>query len=179
VEEQIIAPTHRGLIEDGIDYRGFIFFGLINVDGEPFVIEYNARMGDPEAESVIPRIKNDLLELFVAVGNQSLDQHSITEDPRYTATVMLVSEGYPGSYEKNKVISGLDIVDDSLVFHAGTSFDASGEKVISSGGRVIAVTSFGSTMQEAFQRSYKNADSIKYVNKAFRKDLGVDLMRYI
>jgi len=179
VEEQIIAPTHRGFIEDGIDYQGFIFFGLINVNGDPFVIEYNARMGDPEAESVIPRIKNDLLELFLAVGNKTLDQHKIEVDPRYTATVMLVSQGYPGSYEKGKPITGFEEVADSLVFHAGTSFDASGEKVLSSGGRVFAVTSYGETMQEAFSKCYHNADLIQFDNKVYRKDLGFDLVKYI
>jgi phosphoribosylamine--glycine ligase len=178
VKERIIAPTHRGLIEDGIDYRGFIFFGLINVKGDPFVIEYNARMGDPEAESVIPRIKNDLLELFVAVGNQSLDQRSITEDPRYTATVMLVSEGYPGSYEKNKIITGLERIEESIVFHAGTAVNPDNKQVISHGGRVIAVTSYGETMQEAFSKCYHNADLIKYDNKVYRKDLGFDLVKY-
>jgi phosphoribosylamine--glycine ligase len=179
VKERIIAPTHQGLIEEGIEYKGFIFFGLINVDGEPFVIEYNARMGDPEAESVIPRIKNDLLELFIAVGNQSLDQKKIETDPRYTATVMLVSEGYPGSYEKNKPISGLDAVQDSLVFHAGTTFSSDKSLVMSNGGRVLAITSFGDSMEEAFATSYVNSDKIHFENKAFRKDLGKDLIKYL
>jgi phosphoribosylamine--glycine ligase len=148
------------------------------VKGDPFVIEYNARMGDPEAESVIPRIKNDLLELFVAVGNQSLDQHSLKEDPRYTATVMLVSEGYPGSYEKNKIITGLERIEESIVFHAGTAVNPDNKQVISHGGRVIAVTSYGETMQEAFSKCYHNADLIKYDNKVYRKDLGFDLVKY-
>jgi phosphoribosylamine---glycine ligase len=178
VEERVIAPTHKGLIEDGIDYQGFIFFGLINVNGDPFVIEYNARMGDPEAESVIPRIKNDLLELFIAVGSKSLDQHKISTDPRYATTVMLVSQGYPGSYEKNKLITGLDKVEGSLVFHAGTIESPENKQVLSHGGRVIAVTSYGDTMQEAFARSYQNADLIKFENKAYRKDLGFDLVKY-
>jgi phosphoribosylamine--glycine ligase len=179
VEKRIIAPTYKGLIEEGIEYRGFIFFGLINVAGDPFVIEYNARMGDPEAESVIPRIKNDLLELFVAVGNQTLHLKKIETDPRYTATVMLVSKGYPGSYEKNKPISGLGLVKDSIVFHAGTAFANNGEEVITHGGRVIAITSFGKTMEEAFHKSYRNADIIKFENKAYRKDLGFDLKKYL
>lgn len=178
-EERIIRKTHEGLIQDGIDYRGFIFFGLINVKGDPFVIEYNARMGDPEAESVIPRIQNDLLELFIAVGKQSLDEHVIRTDPRYTATVMLVSEGYPGDYAKNKIIEGLDKVEGSLVFHAGTAFDPSGEKVLTNGGRVIAVTSFGDSMTEAFQKSYFNSEKIRFENKALRKDLGKDLLKFI
>jgi len=179
VKKRIIAPTHKGLIEDGIDYKGFIFFGLINIDGEPFVIEYNARMGDPEAESVIPRIKNDLLELFVAVSNQNLDQFKIKTDPRYTATVMLVSSGYPGNYEKNKPISGLDQVKDGMVFHAGTIIDPEKNQVLTHGGRVLAMTSFGKTMEKAFNRSYLNADKIQFENKAFRRDLGQDLKLYL
>jgi phosphoribosylamine---glycine ligase len=178
VEDRIIAPTHNGLIEDNIEYKGFIFFGLINVDGDPFVIEYNARMGDPEAESVIPRIENDLLELFVAVWNQSLDQKEIKTDPRHTATVMLVSSGYPGSYEKNMPISGLELVKDSIVFHAGTAFGPE-KQVITHGGRVLAVTSFGQSMQEAFALSYLNAEKIQYENKDLRRDLGLDLLKYI
>jgi len=179
VEEKIIAPTHKGLIEDGIEYKGFIFFGLINVGGEPYVIEYNVRMGDPEAESVIPRIKNDLLEMFVAIGNQNLEKFTVETDPRYTAAVMLVSSGYPDSYEKNKPISGLEKVHDSVVFHAGTKFDELKTRVLTNGGRVLAVTSFGDTMKEAFTKSYKNADKINFENKAFRKDLGKDLLKYL
>jgi phosphoribosylamine--glycine ligase len=179
VEEKIIAPTHKGLIEDGIDYRGFIFFGLINVGGEPFVIEYNARMGDPEAESVIPRIKTDLLDLFIAVGNQTLGGHKIQTDARYTATVMLVSAGYPGDYEKGKLITGLDKVNESIVFHAGTKPGLEKNDVLSNGGRVIAVTSFGETMDEAFGKSYRNSGIIQYENKAFRTDLGRDLAKYL
>lgn len=179
VKERIIGPTHAGLIKEGIDYRGFIFFGLINVDGDPYVIEYNARMGDPEAESVIPRIKNDLLELFIAVGNQTLDKHKIETDPRYTATVMLVSEGYPGNYDKNKPITGIDKVADSIVFHAGTNFSPVTGGVVSAGGRVIAVTSFGKTLTEAFAKSYENADKIGFENKNFRNDLGRDLVKYL
>jgi phosphoribosylamine--glycine ligase len=178
VEERIIAPTHKGLIEDGIEYKGFIFFGLINVNGDPFVIEYNARMGDPEAESVIPRIKNDLLGLFIAVGNQALHQHVIETNPGYAATVMLVSKGYPGSYEKNKPISGMELVSDSLVFHAGTLLADDKYQVLSDGGRVLAITSFGDTLTEAFERSYQNAEVIKFENKVFRRDLGKDLMKY-
>jgi phosphoribosylamine--glycine ligase len=179
VRTRIIAPTHKGLIEDGIDFRGFIFFGLINVGGDPYVIEYNARMGDPEAESVIPRIKNDLLDLFIAVGKQELDTRHIDTDSRYTATVMMVSAGYPGSYEKNKVVSGLEQVTDSLVFHAGTVPDDRNNQVLTHGGRVIAVTSFGENLQEAFERSYANEARIIYENKYCRKDLGKDLLKYL
>jgi phosphoribosylamine--glycine ligase len=179
VADRIIAPTMEGLIRDGIEYRGFIFFGLINVNGDPFVIEYNARMGDPEAESVIPRIKNDLLELFIAVSNQCLDQHKIEADARYAATVMLVSSGYPGSYEKNKIISGLDLIEDSIIFHAGTITGPEENQVLTHGGRVLAVTSFGDTMIEAFRKSYLNAEVIEYENKAFRRDLGQDLLKYL
>jgi phosphoribosylamine---glycine ligase len=179
VEERIIAPTMQGLVSDGIEYKGFIFFGLINVNGDPFVIEYNARMGDPEAESVIPRIKNDLLELFIAVGKQSLNKHQIDTDPRYTATVMLVSQGYPGSYEKNKIITGFDLVEDSIIFHAGTINGPEANQVLTQGGRVLALTSFGNTMVEAFTKSYLNAELIEYENKAFRRDLGQDLLKYL
>jgi len=179
VEERIIAPTMTGLISDGIEFKGFIFFGLINVNGDPFVIEYNARMGDPEAESVIPRIKNDLLELFIAVSNQSLNKHQIETDPRYTATVMLVSQGYPRSYEKNKLVTGLGLVKDSIIFHAGTIIDPDENQVLTQGGRVLALTSFGNTMVEAFTKSYLNAELIDYENKAFRRDLGQDLLKYL
>lgn len=178
VVERVIAPTHRGLLEDGIDYRGFIFFGLINVSGDPYVIEYNVRMGDPEAESVIPRIKNDLLELFIAVGTQTLEHCHLETDPRYTATVMLVSHGYPGNYEKNKAISGLSEVEGSLVFHAGTTEGPEKGQILSHGGRVIAVTSYGESMEEAFENSYYNAEKIIFENKYFRKDLGKDLLKY-
>jgi len=179
IEEKIIAPTHKGLIEEGIDYKGFIFFGLINVDGEPYVIEYNARMGDPEAESVIPRINNDLLELFLALSDQKLNEYTIETDSRYAATVMLVSSGYPGSYEKNKPISGLEDVKNSIVFHAGTAYDHDRKQVVSKGGRVLAVTSFGDTMDAAFSKSYFNAGKINFENKGFRKDLGKDLKKYL
>jgi len=179
VEEKIIAPTHKGLVDEGIDYIGFIFFGLINVGGEPFVIEYNVRLGDPEAESVIPRIKNDLLDLFISVSNKTLGTREIETDPRYTATVMLVSDGYPGDYEKGKTVSGFDEVQDSLIFHAGTREGQVENEVLTSGGRVIAVTSFGESMDEAFKKSYRNAGIIHYENKVYRKDLGRDLAKYI
>ncbi len=179
VEEKIIRPTHKGLIEEGIEYKGFIFFGLINVQGEPFVIEYNARMGDPEAESVIPRIKNDLLDLFTAVANQSLANEKLEVDERYAATVMLVASGYPGHYEKNKIISGFEKVEDSFVFHAGTGFNSSNNQTVTNGGRVIAVTSLDNSMKSAFEKSYVNAEKISFENKEYRKDLGKDLFKYI
>jgi len=179
VEERVIIPTIRGLSSDGLDYRGFIFFGLMNAGGDPFVIEYNARMGDPETEAVIPRIQSDLLELLIAAANQQLDTVEIQTDPRYAAAVMLVSEGYPGDYKKNKEIHGLERVKSSIVFHAGTSIRPDDGKVVSSGGRVLAVTSLGDTMEEAFALAYENADKIYFENKYFRKDLGQDLIKYI
>lgn len=178
VEERIIAPTIKGLKSEGIDYRGFIFFGLMNVGGDPWVIEYNARMGDPEAEAVVPRIKNDLLEMFLAVGDQTLDKHPVETDNRYTAAVMMVSKGYPGNYEKNKPIEGLEDVMDVIVFHAGTVFAPDGREILTQGGRVLAVTAYGNSLIEAFGKAYHEADNIYYENKAFRKDLGQDLLKY-
>ena len=175
VEHSIIAPTVRGLIDEGLEYKGFIFFGLINVEGEPYVIEYNVRMGDPEAESVIPRIKSDLLKLFIAVGNAKLAEEQIETDPRYAAAIMLVSGGYPGSYEKEKKISGLDEIDGSIIFHAGTKDHESSGDIVSSGGRVMAVTSFGNNMQDALRKSYVNASVIDFEGKYYRRDLGEDL----
>ncbi len=175
VEHQIIAPTMRGLIDEGLEYKGFIFFGLINVGGDPFVIEYNVRMGDPEAESVIPRIKSDLLQHFIAVGDGSLAQEHLLTDPRFAAAIMLVSGGYPGAYEKEKDIHGIDDVEGSIIFHAGTSRDEKTGVISTSGGRVIAVTSFGENMKEALRQSYVNASVIDFEGKYFRKDLGFDL----
>jgi phosphoribosylamine--glycine ligase len=179
VEDRIIAPTIRGLTADGIDYRGFIFFGLMNCNGDPYVIEYNARLGDPETEAVIPRIKSDLLEILVAASEKSLAGKRLETDPRYSAAVMLVSKGYPGDYEKSQEISGLDSVQGSLVFHAGTSFRAGDQKVVTNGGRVIAVTSLADNLEEAFGISYQNAEKIEYSNKAYRKDLGRDLVKFL
>jgi len=173
VEEKVIKPTMDGLIREGIDYRGFIFFGLMNCGGEPYVIEYNVRMGDPEAEVVIPRIKSDLFALIEGVARQDLDKREIEISPYFVTTVMLVSGGYPGSYEKTKPISGLDRIIGSIAFHAGTK-DAEGTAV-TSGGRVIAVSSFGVTMKEALGRTYENIEKISFEGKYYRRDIGFDL----
>jgi phosphoribosylamine---glycine ligase len=175
VGKRIIIPTIEGLKSDNIDYRGFIFFGLIKVDEDPYVIEYNCRMGDPEAESVIPRIKNDLVDLFLAVSSQQLEKEVIVTDPRYTGTVMLVSKGYPDHYEKGKVIIVKEETRDSMLFHAGTKTDQDTGNTVTSGGRVIAVTSFGNSMQEALDKSYRNAVKIDFEGKQYRKDIGFDL----
>jgi phosphoribosylamine--glycine ligase len=175
VENRIIIPTIEGLKSEHIDYRGFIFFGLIKVEGDPFVIEYNCRMGDPEAESVIPRIQNDLVDLFLAVSSQELEKEVIHTVPGYTSTVILVSKGYPDQYEKGKVITIQDISDDSILFHAGTKTDPATGKTVTNGGRVIAVTSFGNSMKEALSASYRNAAKIEFEGKQYRKDIGFDL----
>ena len=161
VENQIIQPTINGLQKDGIDYRGFIFIGLMNVNGNPFVIEYNVRMGDPETEVVLPRIQSDLLDLFLGVANQNLSEKSFQVNPETATTVMLVSGGYPESYEKGKEIFGLEnVTSDSIIFHAGTA--AQNDSVITSGGRVMAVTSFGKSISEALEKSYRNIDKIHF-----------------
>ena len=175
IEKTIIRPTMDGLIAEGIDYRGFLFFGLIKVGEKPFVIEYNCRLGDPETESVLTRLKNDLGELLLAVGNQQLANTEILVDPGYAATVMLVSKGYPGSYEKGKRIDGLMQINDSVVFHAGTTFNQATRKDVTNGGRVVAVTSVGRTMKEALAKSYANAEKIEFEGKYYRKDIGFDL----
>ena len=173
VEEKIVKPTILGIQKAGFEYRGFIFLGLINVKSEPKVIEYNVRMGDPETEVVMPRLKSDLLELFESVNNQTLDKINLEFDERYATTVMLVSGGYPGDYEKGKVISGLSEISDSIVFHAGTK--ASGDEVLTSGGRVLAITSYGQNKQEALEQSYKNASQVGFEGVYYRKDIGFDL----
>ena len=176
VEQQIIKPTIEGLKNEGIVYKGFIFFGLINVGGNPMVIEYNVRMGDPEAESVIPRIKSDLMELFVGVANSNLEEKSIKIDDRYSAAIFLVSGGYPESYKKGMEISGLDKTENSILFHAGTTKDKESDNIKTNGGRVIAISSFGDTMEEALEKSYKNAEIVNFDGKYYRRDLGRDLM---
>ncbi|HAF31147.1 MAG TPA: phosphoribosylamine--glycine ligase [Bacteroidales bacterium] len=173
VEERIIKPTINGLIKEKINYKGFIFFGLIKVKEEPFVIEYNARMGDPETEVVIPRIKSDFVDLLIHTANETLDLANFEIDERSCTTVMLVSKGYPGDYKKGEIIKNLDRIVESVLFHAGTK--ASGAEIHTNGGRVIAVSSFGSTMQEALEKSYKNAEIIEFEGKNYRKDIGFDL----
>ncbi|MDD4604041.1 MAG: phosphoribosylamine--glycine ligase [Bacteroidales bacterium] len=175
VEERIIQPTMKGLLSEGIDYQGFLFFGLMNVQGNPYVIEYNCRMGDPETESVIPRIENDILKLFRAVAHRCLEEETLVVDPRSTATVMLVSDGYPGTYEKGKIITGEDQVESSLIFHAGTVSLQDPKLIVTNGGRVIAVTSYGATMKEALTTSYRNAKKISFEGKTLRRDIGFDL----
>lgn len=173
IENRIIKPTIDGLKFEGIPYNGFIFFGLINVEGDPYVIEYNVRMGDPEAEVVLPRIRTDLLDLLIAIPKKELGKKSIRFENQTTATVMLVSGGYPGSYEKGKVITGLDYPAESIYFHAGTKIED--QRIVSNGGRVLAVTSYGNNMQEALEKSYKNAEYVDFERKYFRKDIGFDL----
>jgi phosphoribosylamine--glycine ligase len=174
VEERIIKPTIFGLQKENILYQGFIFFGLIKVKEEPFVIEYNCRLGDPESEVLIPRIKSDLLALLIAVKDQKLDQQTIEFEPKTAATVFLVSGGYPGDYVKGNEITGLEQTAGSLVFHAGTKADE--RKIVTDGGRVLAITSFGSGIKEALEVSYKNAAFINFEGKNYRRDLGNDLL---
>tara|TARA_R110002073_G_scaffold325056_1_gene503589 strand:+ start:25173 stop:26447 length:1275 start_codon:yes stop_codon:yes gene_type:complete len=174
VETQVIKPTVDGLQKDGIDYRGFIFIGLMNIDGNPFVIEYNVRMGDPETEVVLPRIESDLLDLFEGVANQNLDEKEFTVTSQIATAVMLVSGGYPEGYEKGKQVLGLDNVKDSIVFHAGTK-DSNGE-VLTNGGRVMAITSFGDSIEEALNKTYGSIDKIHFDKMNYRKDIGFDLV---
>ncbi|MCF6180606.1 phosphoribosylamine--glycine ligase [Lutibacter sp.] len=173
VEKQVIIPTIEGLKKDEIPYQGFIFFGLIMVNNEPKVIEYNCRMGDPETEVVIPRIKSDLLELFIATGEHKLNTKKIEFYKESAATVMLVSGGYPEAYEKGKIIKGIDAIENSIVFQAGTA--NKNDKIITNGGRVLAVTSYGENFKDALKKSYQNVEKISFEKMNFRKDIGFDL----
>ena len=175
VEERIIIPTIEGLKKDNIVYKGFIYIGFMCVDGEPFVIEYNCRMGDPETEIVLPRIKNDLVELLVAVGRGNLEKEVIEFDERACATVIVASGGYPEEYEKGKEISGLNDTGDSIVFHAGTKAD--GEKILTNGGRVLAVSSYGKDIHEAVAKSNAAIEKINFEGKYYRKDIGYEFRK--
>jgi len=173
VEDRIIIPTIKGLQEEDIAYTGFIFIGLMNVNGEPKVIEYNVRMGDPETEVVVPRIKSDLLNLFIGISKGTFGEQDFYVDEDVATTVMLVSGGYPESYQKGKTINGIEAVENSLVFHAGTRQEE--DKVLTNGGRVMAITSFGRTMQDALDKSFDNAEKIQFDDKYYRRDIGFDL----
>ena len=174
VHNRIVVPTIKGLKNEGIDYKGFIFFGLINVKGEPMVIEYNCRMGDPETEVVIPRLKSDILDLFEGVSTNTLSERDIEFYDKSAATVVMVSGGYPDEYVKGKSIFGLNTVSDSIVFHAGTSSD--GPSVVSSGGRVLAVTSYGRNLEVALEKSYNSIKKIHFDDVYYRKDIGLDVV---
>ena len=174
VEELVVKPTINGLQKDGIDYRGFIFIGLMNDHGNPSVVEYNVRMGDPETEVVLPRIDSDLFDLFEGVANQTLNEKSFSVSDKIATTVMLVSGGYPEAYQKNKEITGFDSVSESIVYHAGTVIKD--DKVVTSGGRVMAITSFGDTIQDALTKSYNSIDKINFEKMNYRKDIGFDLI---
>lgn len=174
VEEQVVIPTINGLKKEGINYKGFIFIGLMNDNGNPSVVEYNVRMGDPETEVVIPRIKSDLLDLFEGVANQTLHEKSFEVDERTATTVMLVSGGYPEDFEKGKIMTGFEQVENSIAFHAGTKQE--GSTIVTNGGRVLALTSFGTDIKDALSKSFANAEKINYDKKYYRRDIGFDLI---
>jgi len=173
IKERIVIPTIEGLEKDNLPYKGFVFIGLIKVGEDPFVIEYNVRLGDPETEVVLPRLKNDLVEVFEAVSNQTLDTLDIEIDERAATTVMLVSGGYPEAYEKGKEISGIETIEGSIAFHAGATIKEG--KTVTSGGRVMAITSYGETYQEAIKKSYQNIEKLHFDKMNYRKDIGFDL----
>jgi phosphoribosylamine--glycine ligase len=175
VENKIIKPTIEGLQKDAIEYKGFIFIGLMNVEGEPYVIEYNVRMGDPETESVFPRIESDIVEAFELVAKGRLNEYELKVSEKVCTTVFLVSKGYPEDYQKGKVMTGFERVVDCNLFHAGTKA-GEGSQILTSGGRVIAISCFGSTMQEALGKCYENIEKIDFEGKTFRRDIGKDLM---
>ena len=174
IKNQVIIPTVKGLKSEGITYKGFIFFGIINVKNEPYVIEYNCRMGDPETEVVIPRLRSDLLDLFEGVATNTLSERDVQFDERSTATVMMVSGGYPENYEKGKQIFGINAVTDSIVFHAGTTAD--GPAVLTAGGRVLAVTSYGKNVDAALKKSYLSIENIEFEKAYYRSDIGFDVL---
>ena len=174
IEERIVKPTIAGLGNDGIEYFGFVFIGLIKVKGEPYVIEYNVRMGDPETEVVIPRIKSDILDLFLATVNFELNDFNLEEDERFASTVVLVSGGYPEGFEKGFEINGLEKVEDSLVFHAGSKLE--NDKIITNGGRVLAITSYGESIEDSTKKSYQNIEKLHFDKMYCRKDIGKDLL---
>lgn len=174
VEKNIVIPTVNGLREANIEYKGFIFIGLIKVGNEPYVIEYNVRMGDPETEVVIPRIKTDLLDLFTAVAHQNLDSITLEIETKLAATVMVVSGGYPNEYQNNMLITGLESIENSIVFHAGTK--ASNQEIFTNGGRVLAVTSYGNSIEESTKKSYQNIEKLHFDKMYYRKDIGLDLL---
>jgi len=173
IEQRIVKPTIEGLQKDNIEYKGFVFIGLINVKGEPMVIEYNVRMGDPETEVVMPRLKSDLVTIFEAIGKQELETVILEIDERSATTIMVVSGGYPEDYEKGKEITGIDNITDSIVFHAGTKLE--NEKVVTNGGRVLAVTSYGNSFEEAIKKSYQSIDKLQFDKMYYRTDIGFDL----
>lgn len=174
VKNQVIIPTVKGLRQENIPYKGFIFFGIINVKGDPYVIEYNCRLGDPETEVIIPRLKSDILDLFEGVASNTLSERDVQFVEKSAATVMMVAGGYPEAYENGKQIFGLNSIDESIVFHAGTSSD--GPAVLSAGGRVLAITSYGKTVQAALTRSYDSAQKIEFEGAYYRKDIGFDVI---